>query len=102
MTMTPEEKRGYNRGYQAGRRRLAEDYSRELASWRREQFKQQAALVALPILAAPGSNWGTTKSGVHTKYSNMAEYAEAAFNFAERLAKHTYFSGSRFEEPPAE
>lgn len=94
--MTADEQRGYSKGYAAGKRRAATEYSRELADWRREQFKQRAALVALQQMMLPGNAWGTTVDGVHKPYTSMEEYSKAAFLFADHLAKRTYFSGERF------
>jgi hypothetical protein len=91
--MTRDEQRLYAKGYQAGRKYVQRSYNRELSEARREEFRQRAALVALEILTRPGSNWGTTTGGGHVPYKTMDEYARASFEFADKLAGHTYFSG---------
>lgn len=53
--MTDEEKRAYQRGYNAGQRRKARAISQEKLAARREAFRQRAFLAALPAcIAAQG------------------------------------------------
>ncbi len=46
---TPDERRAYQRGYSAGRRRKAAEVSAERRRAQREAFRQRAFLAALPF-----------------------------------------------------
>jgi hypothetical protein len=90
---TPEEARAYSKGYQAGRKYIERSYDRELANEERERFRRKAALAALNGMLIAGG-WGTTDSeGKHHPYTDMNDYARAAFQFADKLAAHSVFTG---------
>ena len=95
MSRTKEEAREYQRGYNAGKKRVAFERDRDLAAAEREDFRQRAALVALQQMLLPGNAWGVKKGDEHTPYKSMAEFARGAFNFADQMVQLTHFSGLR-------
>lgn len=56
MSEQEAEKRGYAKGYAAGRRRLEADLSREQAAAEREEWRRRVFLAALPACIS-ASGW---------------------------------------------
>lgn len=93
--MTADEQRAYSRGYAAGRKRADRDQDATLVREEREAFRREAALAMASAMIIKGG-WGYTKSdGSRHNYQSMEDYARAAFQFADDLAGHTYFTGRR-------
>lgn len=81
------EKRGCARGYQAGRRRVAHEDARLDRERRKEDFRRQAFLAALPsCIQAQG--WQDGGKPI----SSMVERTRLAWSFAGEAVKGAWFA----------
>lgn len=82
--MSPEEKRAYQRGYQAGKRRKQREISFEARDRERKAFAERAFLAALPAcITAHGCR---TAQG--TPITSLPNRVELAADFAREALKH--------------
>jgi hypothetical protein len=87
MTRSVEEGRAYSRGYEAGRKRLAREYSSELASAEREEFRRHVFLAALPeLIRAPWETGGVP-------WTDMQQFVDGAWGLADKACPGTVFTG---------
>lgn len=77
------EKRGYAKGYAAGRRRKVRDVHGQRQAAAREAFRQRAFLAALPALIETGGTWKMAGREVKT----LDDRVELAWRFAAQAVK---------------
>lgn len=82
------EKRGYARGYAAGKKRRNAQIAAEERQRRREAFEQRAFLAVLPFAMSPSHNWGVTDAeGKHRPYQTVEERVDFAWRIARQATK---------------
>lgn len=83
------EKRGYARGYSAGRAKKKELDARRRQKREQHALRDRVFLAMLPIVFGPGFNWGTKNSdGVFTPYVSVEERTSFAWKVA-RIGTNT-------------
>ncbi len=80
------EKRGYAKGYQAGRRRLQREGDQYEQARRKEEFRRQAFLAAFQATAIKGG-WTIGDKPV----SRGTDYCKLAWSIADIAVKGTWF-----------
>jgi hypothetical protein len=100
--MTPDEKRGYSRGYSAGRRLARASIDRELIAALKEDFTQRMMIaIAAQQIARP---WGERVGEEHKPYTTAPEITKNIRYIAEAAAGQCSFVATAVlhTEPPAE
>lgn len=80
------EQRGYSKGYAAGQRRVVREDERREHSVRKEEFRRQTFLAALPALMISGT-WEMGGKKVITS----DEHCQLAWRIADQATKGTWF-----------
>jgi hypothetical protein len=78
------ERRGYAKGYRAGRGKRIKDITMRQKAIKDAAFRDRAFLAMLPVVFAPGFAWGRTIDGKFHKYSTPSELIDFAWEEAQR------------------
>lgn len=88
--MTPDEQRGYSKGYAAGQRRAKREHAAEVMDAVREDFIQRMMIAIAPqIIASP---WGKTVDGKWKAHKGAVEIMGCVRNVAVEAAKQCSFT----------
>ncbi len=84
--MTPEQRRAYSRGYQAGRRKLRRQLAAEQAELERKAFAERLFVSLLPV-AIDAQGWNMDAGGKQIKVTKLVDRIELAVRFVRQAMK---------------